>query len=81
MVINVLSSPHPKGQLLHKHTHSRGSFNEIIWSKAAVILINPELYQSCLKHVLSKAKSFIQFPLDTFLCPVKLVTIVFSFAS
>ena len=67
MLINVLcSSTHPKG-----HTHSPGSYSEIVWSKAAVLLINPELHQSCLKNVISEAKSLILFPLDSFLCPVK----------
>ena len=33
-------------------SHSRDSFSEIIWRKAAVLRINPELHQSCPKYLL-----------------------------
>lgn len=46
MLINVLcSSAHPK-----HHTHSPGAYSEIIWSKTAILLMNPELYLSCLRN-------------------------------
>lgn len=46
MLIHVLcSSTHQKD-----HTHRPGSCREIVWSKAAVLLLKSGLYQSCLKE-------------------------------
>lgn len=36
------------------HTHSPSSNSEIVWSKTAVLLINPDLHQSCLKNFISE---------------------------
>lgn len=64
MLINILC--YRKG-----HPHSQGSYNEIVWNKADVLLISPKLHQSYLKNI-SEAKNFIRFLLESFLCPVKL---------
>ena len=48
-------------------THPKGSYCEIVWCKAAILLINTELHQSCLKIFISEDKSWIvptgEFPL------------------
>lgn len=43
MLVSVLCiTTHPKG-----HAHSPGSYSEIVWRKAAILRINPELDQVC----------------------------------
>lgn len=78
MLINVLFSfIHPN----RSHTHNPGSYSAIVWSKAAVLLINPDLHQRHLLKCISDAKSLILFPLESFLHPVKFTTTVFCFAA
>lgn len=43
---------------------------KIAWSKAAVLLLKPELLHRNIYYGSSK---FIHFPLETFLCPVKFI--------
>ena len=62
---NLASSTQPKGQ-----THSSSLLNKTVWSKAAVLLMKPELHQSSLKI----------FPLERFLCLWSLTT-TFNFAA
>lgn len=37
-------------------TWSSGSCNTIVWSKAAALLLNPELHQSCFKNIVSETE-------------------------
>lgn len=56
---SLCSSTYPKGC-----THCPGSYSELVWRKAAVLPINPELHQSRLKIFISETKSWIPFPLE-----------------
>ena len=44
-------------------------------------MVNLEIHQTCLKVFISGDKSWILFPLESFLCPVQFITTAFSFAA